>query len=322
MEQLDDLVHRGGRHAAACSRASRRCGTRRCRSSALADAGQPGDSDEVEAAVRWLLDKEVRTRRRLGEDRPRRRAGRLVLRVPQRLLPRHRRHGDGADGAGPHGPRDARRGAAGGSPRDQLAARDAEPRRRLGGVRPRHQPRDARRRCRSPTTTRCSTRAARTSPPACSKRSATTAIASGRRRSIARSRSSSRRQEDARRWFGRWGVNYIYGTWQVLVGLAAIGFDMHAPMVRRAVRWLKDVQNAGGGWGESCRQLRRSGAGRAGRSDRVADRVGAARPDRRRRSATRPKCGPASSTWSARRTPTAAGTRSRSPAPASRRCSI
>ena len=48
-------------------------------------------------------------RRRLGEDRPRRRAGRLVLRVPQRLLPRHRRHRDGADRAGPERARDARR---------------------------------------------------------------------------------------------------------------------------------------------------------------------------------------------------------------------
>ncbi len=61
------------------------------------------------------------------------------------------------------------------------------------------------------------------------------------------------RQEETGAWFGRWGVNYIYGTWQVLVGLEAIGFDMNAMVVRRAVRWLKDVQNADGGWGESCR---------------------------------------------------------------------
>jgi squalene-hopene/tetraprenyl-beta-curcumene cyclase len=54
-------------------------------------------------------------------------------------------------------------------------------------------------------------------------------------------------------WWGRWGVNYIYGTWQVLVGLQAVGFDMTRPVVRRAVRWLKDVQNSDGGWGESCR---------------------------------------------------------------------
>jgi squalene-hopene/tetraprenyl-beta-curcumene cyclase len=60
-------------------------------------------------------------------------------------------------------------------------------------------------------------------------------------------------QEESGAWFGRWGVNYVYGTWQVLVGLKAIGFDMSVPVVRRAVRWLKDVQNADGGWGESCR---------------------------------------------------------------------
>jgi squalene-hopene/tetraprenyl-beta-curcumene cyclase len=54
-------------------------------------------------------------------------------------------------------------------------------------------------------------------------------------------------------WIGRWGVNYIYGTWQVLTGLASIGFDMDRPMVRKAVDWLKRVQQPGGGWGETCR---------------------------------------------------------------------
>jgi squalene-hopene/tetraprenyl-beta-curcumene cyclase len=52
-------------------------------------------------------------------------------------------------------------------------------------------------------------------------------------------------------WYGRWGVNYIYGTWQALRGLACIGEDMDALHVRRAVRWLVDHQNADGGWGES-----------------------------------------------------------------------
>ncbi|MBX9583377.1 MAG: squalene--hopene cyclase [Gemmataceae bacterium] len=61
------------------------------------------------------------------------------------------------------------------------------------------------------------------------------------------------RQEGDGPWFGRWGVNYVYGTWQVLVGLAAVGLDMTAPAIRRGVRWLKDGQNADGGWGESCR---------------------------------------------------------------------
>lgn len=60
-------------------------------------------------------------------------------------------------------------------------------------------------------------------------------------------------QEPAGGWLGRWGVNYIYGTWQVLAGLARVGFDMQEPMVRRAVAWLKQVQQECGGWGESCR---------------------------------------------------------------------
>ncbi|MGD0089754.1 MAG: prenyltransferase/squalene oxidase repeat-containing protein, partial [Planctomycetota bacterium] len=52
-------------------------------------------------------------------------------------------------------------------------------------------------------------------------------------------------------WIGRWGVNYIYGTWQVLRGLALIGEDMNKGYVRRAVEWLKHCQNPDGGWGES-----------------------------------------------------------------------
>lgn len=58
-------------------------------------------------------------------------------------------------------------------------------------------------------------------------------------------------------WWGRWGVNYIYGTWCVLCGLAAIGEDMTQPYVRKAVRWLKETQNWDGGWGETCDTYRR-----------------------------------------------------------------
>ncbi len=54
-------------------------------------------------------------------------------------------------------------------------------------------------------------------------------------------------------WFGRWGTNYIYGTWQVLRGLRLIGEDMRLPYIRRAVAWLKNIQNPDGGWGESVR---------------------------------------------------------------------
>jgi squalene-hopene/tetraprenyl-beta-curcumene cyclase len=61
-----------------------------------------------------------------------------------------------------------------------------------------------------------------------------------------------REQEADGSWYGRWGVNYIYGTWSVLAGLRAIGEDMSAPYVRRAIEWIESRQNPDGGWGESC----------------------------------------------------------------------
>jgi len=60
-----------------------------------------------------------------------------------------------------------------------------------------------------------------------------------------------RRQREDGSWWGRWGVNFLYGTWSVLAGLESIGEDMRAPYVRRAVDWLKSRQNADGGWGET-----------------------------------------------------------------------
>lgn len=59
-------------------------------------------------------------------------------------------------------------------------------------------------------------------------------------------------QEPDGSWYGRWGVNYIYGTWQTLRGLAAIGEDMRSPYIQKALHWLKSVQNSDGGWGERC----------------------------------------------------------------------
>jgi squalene-hopene/tetraprenyl-beta-curcumene cyclase len=60
-----------------------------------------------------------------------------------------------------------------------------------------------------------------------------------------------RTQDPRGGWFGRWGANYIYGTWSVLRGLQAIGEDLNAPYIRRAVRWLESCQNTDGGWGET-----------------------------------------------------------------------
>jgi squalene-hopene/tetraprenyl-beta-curcumene cyclase len=59
-------------------------------------------------------------------------------------------------------------------------------------------------------------------------------------------------QEPDGSWYGRWGVNYIYGTWQVLRGLRAFRINMNEPWLLKAREWLESVQNPDGGWGERC----------------------------------------------------------------------
>ncbi|MFN8543902.1 MAG: squalene--hopene cyclase [Candidatus Binatia bacterium] len=66
-------------------------------------------------------------------------------------------------------------------------------------------------------------------------------------------------------WWGRWGVNYIYGTWCALIGLERIGENMHEPYVRRAVEWLVAHQNPDGGWGETVESY--TDPSRAGRGE-------------------------------------------------------
>ena len=61
-----------------------------------------------------------------------------------------------------------------------------------------------------------------------------------------------REQESDGSWFGRWGVNYLYGTFLVLRGLEAIGVENNEPAIQQAAEWIRMVQNADGGWGESC----------------------------------------------------------------------
>src|SRR5262249_21244363 len=61
-----------------------------------------------------------------------------------------------------------------------------------------------------------------------------------------------REQPDDGSWWGRWGVNHLYGTGAVLPALAAAGVPMDRPEVRRAVDWLAGRQNGDGGWGERC----------------------------------------------------------------------
>jgi squalene-hopene/tetraprenyl-beta-curcumene cyclase len=65
-------------------------------------------------------------------------------------------------------------------------------------------------------------------------------------------------QEDSGAWFGRWGVNYVYGTGSVVPALIAAGVPVDHPAIRRAVRWLESVQNDDGGWGEDLRSYSRA----------------------------------------------------------------
>ena len=59
-------------------------------------------------------------------------------------------------------------------------------------------------------------------------------------------------QEEDGSWFGRWGANYIYGTWSVLHALKAAGENMDANYIKKAISWIKSKQNKDGGWGEDC----------------------------------------------------------------------
>jgi squalene-hopene/tetraprenyl-beta-curcumene cyclase len=72
-------------------------------------------------------------------------------------------------------------------------------------------------------------------------------------------------------WFGRWGVNHVYGTGGVLPALHATGVDMTRPFVRRATRWLAGRQNEDGGWGETCSSY--ADAGEIGRGTSTASQT-------------------------------------------------
>lgn len=75
-----------------------------------------------------------------------------------------------------------------------------------------------------------------------------------------------REQDPCGAWFGRWGVNYLYGTWSVLMGLRQAGEDMALPYIRKAVEWLKSCQNPDNGWGETCCSYRDSSQAGKGQS--------------------------------------------------------
>ena len=81
-------------------------------------------------------------------------------------------------------------------------------------------------------------------------------------------------QDDDGSWYGRWGVNYIYGTWQVLRGLRAIGEDMTQDWILRGRDWLESCQNERRRLGRDLRHLRKSGDSKASARARHRKRHG------------------------------------------------
>ena len=154
--------------------------------------------------------------------------------------------------------------------------------RRLGRLRRRQHPRAASTSCRSATSARSSTRRAPTSPRTSSRRSPPRGWPASRPRAAASTGCCGAQEPDGS-WFGRWGANYVYGTGAVVPALVAAGRAGRASRRSAApCAWLEQHQNADGGWGEDLRSYDDQALERPGRVHRVADRVGAARPARRR----------------------------------------
>ena len=78
----------------------------------------------------------------------------------------------------------------------------------------------------------------------------------------------TKEQEDDGSWFGRWGTNYIYGTWSVLMAFEELNIDNNDPRIKKAAAWIKSVQREDGGWGESNDSYETYGA--PGKGDRSA----------------------------------------------------
>ena len=263
--------------ASACAsrRACRPSGTRCLAAVALADAGAAGDDPALPAACDWMLAKEIARIGRLALRAAPGPAGRLVVRVRERVVPRHRRHRRSADRAAPRRPPRpshpaVRRGV------DWLLGH-AERERRLGRVRRRQRPPDH-----DPA---AALRLRRGHRPAdrgrhgatWSRRSVECGVPRTTRRGAAGRRvPAGARSAPTASWWGRWGVNHVYGTGAALPALAAAGEDMRCPAVAPRGRVPGRAPERRRRLGRGLRELRRPGVDRPRRVHRLADRLGAA----------------------------------------------
>ena len=272
------------------SPASRRCGIRRWPATRCSTSAGRRRLRRCVAGSLWLRRAAgADHRRRLDGTPPGVRPGRLAVPVRESALPRSRRHRRRGDGDGSrrapsrHSERTIPRRPS--SARTRMGAGHAEQQRRLGRLRRRQHseylnhipfadhgalldPPDGRR-----------DRALRQHARAARRRRA---IAPRSRR---RSRSCAAQERDGR-WYGRWGMNYVYGTWSVLCAFNAAGVDSRAPEVRRGGRLARLASRtptaAGASSGSSYDLDYRGGIG--GRAEhRLADGLGAARVDGGRR---------------------------------------
>ena len=249
----DDRARRRGRRARPPGAASRRragCSARRSRGPATGRCGGPALEP-----------------------------GGWAFEFAQRQLPRHRRHRRGRARAAPRRRRPGAGRAADRPRRSRWVARHAVPRTAAGAPS-------------TPTTReRSAARAAvlrlrrghrpavaPTSPPTWWRCSAEEGRAGDPRTLAARRVAAAPNRRPDGSWFGRWGVNYVYGTGAVVPALVAAGRRADASGDPRAVALAaRRVQNDDGGWGEDLRSYARRGVARPRRLDRLADGVGAAR---------------------------------------------
>ena len=175
------------------------------------------------APADWLLARGGDGRAATGRSAARTRAGRLGVRVRERPLPGRRRHRRGRARPARARPRRRRR-----RPRARLDGRDAVAQRRLGRVRRRQRGAAGSTSSRSATSARSPTSRAPTSPRTRSRRSRHGGRLR-RTRCVAGSTGSSPSRRPDGSWFGRWGVNHVYGTGAALPALEACGIDPGAP---------------------------------------------------------------------------------------------
>ena len=196
--------------------------------------------------------------RRLGREAAASPSRRLGFPVQQRLLSRSRRYRRRGDGDGSRAAR--HREATNMMPRSPAAANGSRACKAAMAAGPLSTSTISNiisTTFRSPITARCWIRRPRTSPPAAFRCWPSSARPLKSSKAVADGVAYLRRTQLAEgSWYGRWGLNYIYGTWSVLCALNAAGVDHQDPAMRKAVDWLVSIQNPDGGWGEDATSYR------------------------------------------------------------------